>query len=351
MLKKILEGILNVVLWLVSTYIIIRTFSLEIEAIEEYSVGGIKSITKIYNYKLQYSLMVGTFFKLAFFYLNIFVLSKFLFNRKYITHLAFTLGIILIFLFLERFVINITCDHLCFDQYYEISLGLYAFYYVSSLIYSFLIEFRKDQKLKKDLVHQKTEAELKLLRSQINPHFLFNTLNNLLSIAEKEEQKDVSNGIFQLSELMRYMLYDTSNSRVALGKEIEFIDSYIKLNKLRFDAADAIEISFIKEGVVGDELIAPAVLISFVENAFKHGIDIYDTSYITMRLSVSNKTLHFKICNSIHDNKDIHELQGNESGIGLENVKKRLGIQYPEKHHLKIEQKEKEFCATLKLTL
>ncbi|MDJ0646975.1 MAG: sensor histidine kinase [Flavobacteriaceae bacterium] len=351
MLKKILEAIINIILWLASTYIIVRTFSLETEAVEKYSIGGIKSVTKIYNYKLQYSLMVTTFFKLAFFYLNIFFFSGFLFNRKYVKHFILLLSTILVFLVIERFIINTACDRFCFDQYYQIGLGLYAFYYLTSLIYAFLIEYRKDQKLKKDLLHEKTDAELKLLRSQINPHFLFNTLNNLLSIAEKEDQKDVSNGIFQLSELLRYMLYDTSNNKVVLEKEIEFIESYIKLNKLRFDDEDAIEISFSKEGIEGHELIAPAILISFVENAFKHGIDIYNKSYIDMKLTVYDGVLNFNICNSLHSDKDVHELEGNGSGIGLQNVKKRLRILYPEKHKLKIEEKEKDFCVTFELIL
>lgn len=350
LVKRAMHILVHIVVWIFATYFIARTFSLETDSIAEYR-GGIQSVTKVYNYKLQYGLLATIIFKALYFYLISFFFSGLIFEKKYFKFFGLTLFLIVLFLLLEKLILLIFCDKLCFSRYLKIGIGLYLFFAVASIIYSFLAQWKKDQNIKIDLLEQKKTAELNLLRSQINPHFLFNSLNNLLSIAERENQKDVSNGISQLSELLRFMLYDSSSETILLSKEIEFIHNYISLNKLRFDHTDSIEIRFEVKGDVENIKIYPALLIPFVENAFKHGINIYEKSYVKIKLEIENKTLYFRVENSLHVNDSLNEFETNSSGIGLTNVCRRLEILYPKMHILKIYEPKEMFAINLEIIL
>lgn len=350
LVKRAIHILVHAIVWIFATYFIVRTFSLETESVIEYR-GGIQSVTKVYNYKLQYGLLATMIFKAVYFYLISYFFSGLIFEKKYLKFFGLTLFSIVLFLLFEKLILLLICDKLCFSRYLIIGIGLYLFFAAASIIYSFLVQWRKDQNIKRDLLEQKKTAELNLLRSQINPHFLFNSLNNLLSIAERENQKDVSNGISQLSELLRFMLYESSSETILLDKEIEFIHNYISLNKLRFDRTDSIEISFEVKSDTGNIKIYPALLIPFVENAFKHGINIYEKSYIKIKLEVENKTLNFHVENSLHVHDSSNELETNSSGIGLTNVRRRLEILYPNMHILKIYEPKEMFAINLEIIL
>jgi len=205
------------------------------------------------------------------------------------------------------------------------------------------IAIRREQEaslLKSENLH----SELKFLKAQINPHFLFNALNNIytLSMIKSAETPDM---ILKLSDMLRYILYDCNEDKVMLGKEISYINNYITLQKLKDDKINNIE--FCYENVDNTIMIAPMILIPFVENAFKHGrIEDLENGWIRIAMETKDRTLHFTIENSLPDREYTKDEIG---GIGLENVCRRLGLIYPDRHELKISQKEKAFSVTLNI--
>ena len=195
----------------------------------------------------------------------------------------------------------------------------------------FIQEWRKNEKQKREIVNNMLNAEISLLKSQVNPHFLFNTLNSIYSLANKRSEK-TADAIVRLSNLIRYMLYDTDKEMVSLDQEIEYIGNYIQLQKLRL--YNNVDIQLNIEGDTEGIAIAPMILIPFIENAFKHGIDTSNSSFITITLKVTDIDMEFRVENSISSVTE----SGKEKtqGIGIKNVKRRLNLLYPGKHILNI---------------
>lgn len=195
-----------------------------------------------------------------------------------------------------------------------------------------------------------SQANLTLLRSQINPHFLFNTLNSLYGTALQENAMRTSEGIQKLGDMMRFMLYENNLDKISLTREVNYLNNYIDLQKLRIAHSPQITIkTHVDEP--GDSLqIAPMLLIPFVENAFKHGMSFNELSFIRISLQVLENRLLFSVSNSVHNkkNKDTEQHKG---GIGLENVKQRLAVLYPNRHDLVIQENPKEYFVHLTLTL
>jgi hypothetical protein len=206
-------------------------------------------------------------------------------------------------------------------------------------------EYLEKEKLQKEAEHEKVNAELAFLKSQINPHFLFNTLNNLYSLAHSRSEK-TANAIIKLSELMRYMLEDTAGKKVQLYRELDYIKNYLELQKLRIDDAVKVELSL--EGDFNNKNIESLLLIPFIENAFKHGISYKENSFIRIDLISNDHQLILKVENSIPKNRATKD---EVSGIGLTNVKKRLELLYPDAHHLQITQIETRYFVHLKIDL
>ena len=187
------------------------------------------------------------------------------------------------------------------------------------------------------------ESELQFLRSQINPHFLFNNLNNLYSYALESSPK-TPEIILELSGLLRYMLYECKEKYVPLEKEIEQLHNFIKLNKLQIENRGTIH--FTNHVEQRGYRIAPLILIVFVENAFKHSqAGLSENIKIQVDMSMKNGTLHFKCINNHQATDSLYKV---ESGIGLTNVKKRLQLLYPNEHRLKITEGD---CCTYEVDL
>jgi len=194
---------------------------------------------------------------------------------------------------------------------------------------------------------QNKEAELQLLKGQLNPHFLFNTLNNLYGLSVIKSDK-LPNLMLKLSDLLRYSLYETKEILVPLENEIKYLENYISLEKIRLE--DKTEIQFEKTGDFADKKIAPMLLIVFVENAFKH-LDITNkNSKVIVEINSVNKQLIFN-CKNTFDVNANQNLEKGKSGIGLQNAKKRLDLIYPNKHQLKIETNNNNYTVNLKLDL
>ncbi|HWK98604.1 MAG TPA: histidine kinase, partial [Parapedobacter sp.] len=191
-----------------------------------------------------------------------------------------------------------------------------------------------------------TSAGLSFLRSQINPHFLFNILNTLYGTALQEDAERTSAGIQKLGDMMRFMLHENTQDRILLAREIEYLRNYIDLQLLRTATSPEITVECdIKDALEGT-YIAPMLLIPFVENAFKHGISLNEKSWIKVSLYESEKELYFDVHNSIH-RKSESDPERRHSGVGLENVKQRLAMLYPNRHELIIRETTQEYFVHL----
>ena len=194
------------------------------------------------------------------------------------------------------------------------------------------------------LLHKVCLKHCSVLQNQINPHFFFNTLNNLYALSlEKSDQTPAV--ILKLSEMMRYTIYDCKEETVAIISEVAYLENFIALQEMRHHNRG--QISFEKE-ITNDRLqIAPMILIVFLENAFKHGFDLFEKgAFLKINLTVKENMLHFFIENNFNEVDE-----KNEIGIGLENVKRRLSLIYPNTHELQITKEETIFRVDLKLEL
>lgn len=202
------------------------------------------------------------------------------------------------------------------------------------------------QEAYRQIEREKLQAELQLLKSQIHPHFLFNTLNNLYGLT-LHKSNDSPKVVLKLSELLSYMLYDCNATEVLLRKEIEFIRNYVGLEQLRY--GDRLDMSINISGDYEHKLIAPLLLVPFLENAFKHGTsEQLEQAWMHVELLVQDATLKFKVINSREASEPSTTHVG---GIGLQNVKKRLQLLYANRHELRITAEEETFMIALTLEL
>jgi len=194
---------------------------------------------------------------------------------------------------------------------------------------------------------QRTETELKALKAQINPHFFFNTLNNIYSMALNKDER-LPDTVLQLSDLMRYFLYESNDNFIPLTMELAVIDKYIALQKLRSN--EKLKIELLKEGEVADQKIAPLLLITFLENAFKHGAKgTSEKTFIRLLIQVQQNQLNFILENNPGVVDEVETIS--KKGVGLENLKRQLELLYPDNHKLSIEKKDDCFVVQLQLNL
>ena len=193
-------------------------------------------------------------------------------------------------------------------------------------------------------------ASLSFLKSQINPHFLFNALNTLYGTALMEKADRTADGVQKLGDMMRFMIHENQQDKIPLKREIEYVNNYLDLQMLRFENEENLSVDFKLPANECDGQIAPMLLIPFVENGFKHGISTKNKSWIRINLRCMKGTVHLDLVNSIHPKK-ITEDPKDESGIGLENVRKRLEHYYPGKYSLSTISNESEYFVHFSLQI
>ena len=199
--------------------------------------------------------------------------------------------------------------------------------------YFFVKEWVRNDLTRSESQSQHLQTELRLLRSQVNPHFLFNTLNNLFSMAQGKGHEELAGSIAKLSGMMRYMIYESNTDTVPLQREILYLEDCIALNKLRYaDSEVAVSFSHPAPAITAAIAIAPMLFIPFLENAFKHGVSIGSHARIDMDISIAQKKLIFTCENT--DFSGVKKLQEEKGGIGLENVRRRLQLLYPGRHQI-----------------
>jgi two-component system LytT family sensor kinase len=233
----------------------------------------------------------------------------------------------------------------------EISLNTYmlssvftcGFFIISGCLIKFALDWFSNIRIQRSLETEKKDMELQFLKSQLNPHFLFNCLNNIYSLAYQKSDK-TADAILKLSEIMRYMIYESNDSWVALSKEIEYVQSYIELQKLRFKDGAAVVMTL--NGEIDNQQILPLILISFVENAFKHGVANDPADPIRINIIANQKILHFSVSNKKNSaNKD------QTGGVGLNNVERRLQLLYPDRYKLNIVNSATHYTCELMLDI
>lgn len=208
--------------------------------------------------------------------------------------------------------------------------------------------WQSDALLRQELEKENVKSELSFLKAQINPHFFFNTLNNIYSLSYIDVPAS-QDALLKLSRMMRYLLYETQNDTTLLSKEISFVRDYIELMKLRMQ--ESTEIIYHEPVHYQDIEIAPMILLPYIENAFKHGIGAGNNNWIEIDIQFENGMMHLKVRNKIFKNKNGDQNFQEHSGIGLQNTLRRLNLLYPDKFKLAINENESENTYTIDLNL
>jgi two-component system, LytTR family, sensor kinase len=293
------------------------------------------------------SLVRSCFMSFGFFIIIIYSFYFFLFNllfrrRPTRTNILYIVGIILAII-----SINLIVNHanINISQISGTLLGV-AFFGGVGLGARAIIEYFKTKEKQKELESKNLKIELDMLRSRINPHFLFNTLNNIDALIRKDPER-ASELLIKLSQEMRYMLYDSGADKVSLTSEVDFIKDYISLQKLRVKNPNAIELQL--QGNYDDIMVPPMLLIPFLENAFKYCNKLDIDKAIVFRLNVSNKELTFESSNYYEPKVRSNKIK--TGGIGLNVVEKRLDLLFPNKHAFNIKDVGNQFFVSLKIQL
>lgn len=292
---------------------------------------------------------VSTLLNLSFiplFYLNALVFVPRFFNRKKWPVYALMVALCIIAIVVLNMLVR---SHMGFNHGLPPFMRIFAFLTVCVLItstaYSLIQQNLKSEKIRKEKESENLKTELSFLRSQVSPHFLFNTLNNLVSLARKKSDL-LEPSLLKLSGLLQYMLYESDDEKISIHKEIEYLENYVDLQRLRFGSDVKIEFHKNLSPLAAVEVV-PMILIPFVENAFKHGVVYISDPEIIVHLTLENNLLTFNVLNKYNPDR---EEKDKSSGIGLTNVKRRLNLLYPD-CVLNIATKDNYHTVTLSINL
>jgi sensor histidine kinase YesM len=290
-------------------------------------------------------------------YINIELLLPTLGNRKRILfYLLSLIALIILFAWINYNFFD-SWSAKVFPDYFFISYFTFRevmLFFTVYIIITMLLKLSKSwfqvSWLQKELLEkekQKAEVELKALKAQINPHFFFNTLNSIYSMALDKDER-LPGTVLQLSDLMRYFIYGSKDNFISLEKELIVVNDYIALQKIRSGEQLSIEIN--KQGEVIGQKIAPLLLITFLENAFKHGAKgSSENTFIRLDIKVEKNKLNFEVENNKGIIDEVNT--GEYNGLGLENVKRQLELLYHGKHLLNIKDQPDRFVVSLQLSL
>ena len=290
--------------------------------------------------------IVMNLFWVTTFYLNTQVLiPRILYRRNVWVYLALNLGLLAGILLINRLVF----EALVFKAPYSINKALlhnalpFLFFVLIAVAFRTVNDRLELERRTKERESENLKTELSFLRSQISPHFLFNVLNNIVALVRLKSE-ELEPTILKLSSLMQYMLYETDEDKALLKSEVDYLQNYIDLQKLRF--GKRLNVQFDVELTEDWHTIEPMLLIPFVENAFKHGTGMIENPVIDISLTAANGELLFTVKNKYIA---MDEAKDKVSGIGMSNVKRRLKLLYGNKHHLKIDKTPDWYIVTLQL--
>ncbi|MGD0582393.1 MAG: sensor histidine kinase [Bacteroidales bacterium] len=301
-----------------------------------------------------YQTATQLYYIIVFYFIYFFVSPVSIESSRKLTTVLIIFGTSVVFLFFLKLgkVIMIDSKYaLNLTQYGVYSPGHYAsdilyiiFYSAFAILIRMLVGWYNERQAADEKLIQDHKFELELLKAQLNPHFFFNTLNNIYSLVYKKSDEAPA-ALMKMSDIMRYMLYESKAEKVPLDKELEYLNDYIELQKLRFTDPGFIDYSV--KGETANHHIPPMMLLSFVENAFKHGKKRVPNPGILIRIEASEKLLNFFVSNYIIENP-VTEPHGH-TGIGLKNIKRRLELLYPGSHDLSVITKDGRFTVDLNI--
>jgi len=341
--KKWISVLIHAVAW-------ILLFSLPYLLRPSYNPNEVKPPEPQNPYLLFIVTRISDALLITFFYLNAGLLIPRLFYKKkytfYFLSVIFSFSFYVVIMYILR--INFTdFDHnFSFNKHLFFSTFIFLFILSGSIAYKTIRDKVIADQLAKDKENEYLKTELALLRSQVSPHFMFNVLNNMVSLARKKSDL-LEPSLIKLSSLMRYMLYETDEEKVSLEKETDYLHSYIDLQQQRFGKKVIINVNMFP----ADKMyyIEPMLLIPFVENAFKHGTGLIENAHIDIDMKAEKNILYFSVTNKY--DADSNEIKDKASGIGLVNVQRRLQLLYPSQHELNITKDNNLFTVSLKINL
>jgi len=287
-------------------------------------------------------------FGIILFYINYALLTPhFLLKRRILQYIILSLvlvaGITWLYTMFKMYIIF--RNNPVFPTNYVLEVFLYMVLFLTGTAIRFYVYWLENENRKEKKAIRKVTSELQNLKNQLNPHFLFNSLNSIYSLTLKNSDKS-SEAVIMLSELMRYMLYETNHEYVLLKKEIDYIENYFTLQQMQI--ADTKNVKLNISGAITNQKISPLLLISFIENAFKYGTDLSGKTMIEVDLQIKDYELKFNCKNNIGNRAPI---VNNHSGIGIQNTIERLKLSYADKHNLAIEEIDDTFMVSLNLKL
>lgn len=283
--------------------------------------------------------------QVPFFYLIVSYLIPQIFKKQGITYyLIIVISVCISYMFIETYIRSIMTPGR--DTYSFFIIFPVIFIAAMGTGYGLVISDIDEEAHKREEGQQRLKSELSFLRSQISPHFLFNVLNSIVYLIRSKS--DMAEPVtIQLSNMMRYMLYETDNKQVQVSKELEYLRNYIDLQKVRY--GEDVNINVAIGGNDSSLIIEPMLLIPFVENAFKHGVGMVLEPQIDITLDYQGTDLTFEVKNKI--GPETEEEKDGSSGIGLKNVRRRLELLYPDKHSLNIDDNGEQFAIKLNINL
>ena len=291
----------------------------------------------------QWHTIVFTTLQTAGFYFSAYVLyPRLLLQKRVAAYILAILGLSFLFALVPGCLMVISGELPLYAIYAGIVVKIFIGLFVmgTATSYRFIVDVMQNERLQKETL----TMELSFLRSQVSPHFMFNALNSMVSLARKKSDL-LEPALLKMSNLMHYMLYDSDEDKVSLHNEVEYIRSYIDLQTMRF--GDSVKILFMVQPGNYSHFIEPMLLIPLIENAFKHGVNVANEPEINIELAVAEKEVSLSVSNKTIPYKA--QLADKTKGIGLTNLERRLKILYPGKHQLAASKDGDWFHASLKI--
>jgi len=341
MKSKVLTIIIHITAWIIF-------FSLPFIFLPN-PLHGPSALKAQYFYFLKF--LTSNIFLVFIFYLNAnLLLPKFVFRKNYLAYAAIVLVFFTLFItytdlfFQTPFSLHSPEEQTFFNPKRLNAIYLFIVIFFMSGGLRLMQEWRQTDRRNKMIESERLQTELLFLHSQINPHFLFNTLNSIYSLALMRSEL-TADAVMRLSSLMQYILQDVKSEKVPLDMEILCIQNYVELQKIRLNTN--VEIQLVITGDFSSYQIPPLVLIPFIENTFKYGTSSHETTAITIEIEVDQNIFHLKTSNNIFEVREKSE----SFGIGFRNSERRLNLIYPKKHELSIINNSKMYILDLKIQL
>jgi len=322
------EGVVHLIFWISTAWLITSGLSIQSHDIE--IINGEETVSIVRNNGLIVQILLCIAISVIAFYVNcslVFKMNQSRTNRYPLVYSALTFALVLLVIYLvTEFRFFKTMPPIP----RQIAFGIVIFYFALSIAYSLAKLLIQNTRREQQLLIDKKQAELTLLRNQLHPHFLFNAINNLLSMVNPVENPKLVHSFEQLSHLLRYVIEETHADKVSISKEIGFLKNFIDLQLLRFNEGE-VDIQFNVKGEYDAQKLEPGLFIALVENAFTYGTEPEKMATIEIEFDLSRQhTIHFKTKNKVL----LTHKKG--AGTGIEATRKRLELIYPNKHHLSV---------------